>query len=75
MRITVTVKPGSKKGPLVEQIGEKFIVYVQERAVDGKANEAVIKVLAEHLKLKPKNLQLEAGFTSKIKQIKLSDPS
>lgn len=73
MRITVTVKPGSKKGPLVEEQDEQFTVYVQERAVDGKANDAVIKVLAEHLKLKPKNLTLEAGFTSKIKRIRIEN--
>jgi uncharacterized protein YggU (UPF0235/DUF167 family) len=71
MRITVTVKPGSKKGPLVELIDNNYTVYVLERAVDGKANDAVIKVLAEHLKLKPKNLTIEAGFTSKIKRIRI----
>ena len=71
MRIIVTVKPGSKKGPLVEEVNGAYTVYVQERAVDGKANEAVIKVLAEHLKTKPKNLTLEAGFTSKIKRFRL----
>ena len=73
MRITVTVKPGSKKGPLVEQVKEQFTIYVQERAVDGKANDAVIKVLAAHLNLKPKNLTLEAGFTSKIKRIRIEN--
>ena len=73
MRITVNVKPGSKKGPLVEQIDDQITIYVQERAVDGKANDAVIKVLAEHLNLKPKNLTLEAGFTSKIKRIRIEN--
>ncbi|MFM2384192.1 MAG: hypothetical protein RL166_66 [Actinomycetota bacterium] len=73
MRIVVTVKPGSKKGPLVEQVDDQFTVYVQERAVDGKANEAVIKALAEHLSLKTKNLTLEAGFTSKIKRIRIEN--
>ena len=73
MRITVTVKPGSKKGPLVEPNDGQFTIYVQERAVDGKANEAVIKILAEHLNLKPKNLTMEAGFTSKIKRIRIEN--
>ena len=73
MRITVTVKPGSKKGPLVEAIDGTYTVYVPERAVDGKANEAVIKLLADHLNLKPRNLTLEAGFTSKIKRIRIEN--
>lgn len=71
MRITVTVKPGSKKGPLIEETDSGLVAYVPERAVDGKANEAVIKLLATHLKLKPKDLTLEAGFTSKIKRIRI----
>ena len=73
MRITVTVKPGSKKGPLVEEVDGNYLIYVAERAVDGKANEALIKILAEHLNLKPKNLTLEAGFTSKIKRIRIEN--
>lgn len=73
MRITVQVKPGSKKGPLIEDIDGTITVFVQERAVDGKANEAVLKLLAEYLGAKPKNLTLEAGFTSKIKRFRLEE--
>jgi len=73
MRITVTVKPGSKKGPLVEDADGQYIVYVPERAVDGKANEAVLQLLAKHLNLKPRQLELEAGFTSKIKRIRIEN--
>jgi uncharacterized protein YggU (UPF0235/DUF167 family) len=73
MRITVHVKPGSKKGPLIENLDGVLTVYVPERAVDGKANDAVLRLLAEHLETKPKNLTLEAGFTSKIKRFRLDD--
>ncbi|WP_223171077.1 DUF167 domain-containing protein [Microbacterium sp. NIBRBAC000506063] len=40
MQYTVRVKPGSKKGPLVEE-DEKgdLTVFVRERAVDGAANK------------------------------------
>lgn len=71
MRIIVQVKPGSKKGPLIEDIDGLLTAFVPERAVDGKANEAVLKLLAEHLGTKPKNLTLEAGLTSKIKHFRL----
>ena len=48
--ITVHVKPGSRKGPLVEVGADGALtIYVQDRAVDGKANEAVTKLLAAHL--------------------------
>lgn len=57
----------------MEELDGQLTVFVPERAVDGKANEAVIKLLAEHLGTKPKNLTLEAGFTSKIKRFRLED--
>ena len=40
LKIAVTVKPGSKKGPLVEKADDGLIVYVREQAVDGKATAA-----------------------------------
>ena len=47
--VVVRVKPGSRKGPLVEVGADgELTVYVQTRAVDGKANEAVVKLLATH---------------------------
>ncbi|WP_412459151.1 DUF167 domain-containing protein, partial [Mycolicibacterium fortuitum] len=48
--VVVRVKPGSRKGPLVEVDDDGALtLYVQERAVDGKANDAVTKLLAQHL--------------------------
>jgi uncharacterized protein len=48
----VKVKPGSRKGPLVEvSPGGELTIYVRERAVDGKANDAVTRLLAAHLQL------------------------
>ena len=74
MRYTVQVKPGSKKGPLVEPLPDgTLVVFVKERAVDGAANEAVVKVLAEHLGCKRSELTIEAGFTSRIKRISVAD--
>jgi uncharacterized protein YggU (UPF0235/DUF167 family) len=38
-KITVHVKPGSARGPLVEEVDDHFVVYVKEKAIDGKANQ------------------------------------
>lgn len=70
MRITVKVKPGSKKGPLVESEADGSItVFLQQRAVDGAANEGLIEVLAKHYGVSKSRITLEAGFTSKIKRL------
>ena len=48
--VVVRVKPGSRKGPLVEVESDGALtVYVREPAVEGKATEAVVKLLAKHL--------------------------
>jgi uncharacterized protein len=71
--ISVRVKPGSRKGPLVE-VGDdgELTIYVRERAVDGKANDAVVKLLAEHLGVPKTRLELVSGATSRIKRFRVT---
>lgn len=74
MRYTVMVKPGSKKGPLVEAGADgSLTVFLKERAVDGAANEGLIKVLAEHLGVRKADVSIESGFTSRIKRVSVTD--
>ena len=68
------VKPGSKKGPLVEVGNDGALtVFLKERAVDGAANEGLIKVLAEHFGVRKGDIEIESGFTSRIKRIRVSN--
>ena len=74
MRITVQVKPGSKKGPLVEpQPDGSLIVFLQERAVDGAANEGLIRLLADHFQCRKSDVTIESGYTSRIKRVSVPD--
>ena len=72
MRYTLFVKPGSKKGPLVE-IGEDgtLTVYVRERPIDGEANKAVIALLAKHFDVAKSEIEIEAGKTGKHKRVRI----
>lgn len=73
MRYTVQVKPGSKKGPLVEeQPDNSLLVFLKERAVDGAANEGLIRLLAEHFGVRKADVVIESGFTSRIKRIDIA---
>ena len=73
MRYTVHVKPGSKKGPLVETGEDQtLILFVKERAVDGGANEGVIRLLAEHFGVRKSDVTIESGHTSRIKRVSLN---
>ena len=68
MNVEVRVKPGSKKGALVQPglIGE-LLVYVREPAVDGKANAAVIKLLADYYNVPKSSVSITRGHTSRTK--------
>ncbi|SDD36826.1 hypothetical protein SAMN04488581_2133 [Mycolicibacterium neoaurum] len=71
--VVVRVKPGSRKGPLIETGDDgELTVYVPERAVDGKANEAVIKLLAAHLGVPRSRLELVSGATARVKRFRIA---
>lgn len=71
--ITVRVKPGSRKGPLVKVADDGALtIYVPERAVDGKANEAVTKLLAAHLGVPRSHVELVSGATARVKRFRIS---
>ena len=71
--VVVKVKPGSRKGPLVE-VGPsgELTIYVRERAVDGKANDAVTRLLATHLHLPRSRVELVSGAASRLKRFRVS---
>jgi uncharacterized protein YggU (UPF0235/DUF167 family) len=70
--VVVRVKPGSRKGPLVEVTDDgELTVYVAERAVEGKGNEAVVKLLAKHLGVPRSRLELVSGATSRVKRFRV----
>ncbi|WP_167101619.1 DUF167 domain-containing protein [Mycobacterium sp. DL592] len=67
--VVVTVKPGSRKGPLVEVNADGALtIYVRERAIEGKATEAAARLLADHLGVPRSSVQLASGATSRIKR-------
>jgi len=71
MDITVRVKPGSRKGPLVETDGDITTVYLQQRAVDGKANAALVEILAAHFGVSKSRVDILRGHTSRTKVVRV----
>ena len=70
--VVVRVKPGSRKGPLVEVDDDGALtVYVPERAVDGKANAAVVRLLAEHFGVSRSEVELVSGATARPKRFRI----
>jgi uncharacterized protein YggU (UPF0235/DUF167 family) len=66
------VKPGSKKGPFIEANEEgSLTIFLQERAVDGAANDGLIALLAKHFEVSKSKVKIVSGFTSRIKRIEV----
>lgn len=67
MKIFIKAKPNAKQEK-VEKIDEThFIVSVKEPPKQGRANEAIIKALAEYFDFSRSQICLVRGFTSKEK--------
>lgn len=70
MNICVTVKAGSKKGPMVEYgPNDTLIVYVREPAVENRANHAVIELLSKYYGVPKSKISIKQGFGSRHKII------
>ncbi|MGE5327809.1 MAG: DUF167 domain-containing protein [Thiobacillus sp.] len=74
MIVDVQVKPGSKKGPLIQpSLDGHLLVYVREPALEGKANRAVVEMLADYYKVPKTKIQLISGLTSRQKRFKIGN--
>ncbi len=74
MIANVRVKPGSKKGPLVQPnlVDDTLVVYVREPAVDGKANRAVVGLLAEYYGVPKSHVEIIRGHTARTKAVRIT---
>ena len=65
--IKVKVHADEKKNKLVEKTPDSFEIWVKAPAEQGRANEAVRTVLAQHLGIEENKLSLIKGATSPAK--------
>ena len=73
MKIAVVVKPGSKKGPMVQPglLENELLVYVREPALEGKANKAVVQLVAEYYDAPKTKIEIVRGLTSSHKLLRI----
>jgi uncharacterized protein (TIGR00251 family) len=71
MKIRVRVTPNSKVEEVVKE-GDTFLVRVKEPAKEGKANRAVIKLLAGYFGVPQRQIVISSGFNSRNKVIDIS---
>jgi uncharacterized protein YggU (UPF0235/DUF167 family) len=76
--IAVRVKPAASRtavgGRYDGPYGPALVVAVNAPPVDGRATEAVLRALAKVLRLRPAELTVRSGATSRDKLIEVADP-
>jgi uncharacterized protein len=56
----------------VESAHGQLTIYVQERPVDGRANDAITRLLAAHFDVPTSRVQLVSGATSRLKRFRVT---
>ncbi len=71
--LKVKVVPGASRDAVVGPLGDALKVRVAAPPEGGKANQAVIRLLAAHFGVSPKQVRIVAGRTSALKTVEI-DP-
>ncbi len=70
MKISVSVKPGSSKNQ-IEETDQGLRVWLRAQPQDGKANWALVCVLADHYGVAKSDVKILRGQTSKNKLVEI----
>lgn len=62
--------PNSVREEVVKQ-GDEYIVRVKVPPQEGKANEAVVKLIATHMKVSKSSVRIVSGLTGRNKIIEI----
>ncbi len=71
MKISVKTKPNAKETKLVMIDETHFEAWVNEPAKDGKANDAVVKLVAKGLGIPKSRVEIVHGLRSRVKTLEI----
>lgn len=72
-RISVTVRPNSKSAAITKVSESEYRAAVDEPARDGKANRALVDLLARHLGIAKSTIKIVRGHSSRRKIVELPE--
>jgi hypothetical protein len=76
-KLQIKVKPNARKNELTLQADGNWVASITASPVDGKANQSLIRLLADHFGVPQRAVTIESGVTSRIKRVRiegLADP-
>jgi hypothetical protein len=71
VRIDIRVRPGASRTAVGGAYGDRLVVAVGARAVDGAATEAALAAVADAFGLRRRRVRLVTGATSRDKTVEL----
>ncbi|RKX34451.1 MAG: hypothetical protein DRP71_06955 [Verrucomicrobia bacterium] len=71
-RLTIKAAPGSRVDSVDGMLGDAIKIRLRAPAVDGKANKALLDLLAQRLDLHPRDIRLVTGQTARLKIIEIA---
>ncbi len=69
--ISVKVLPKSSRNEILGMAEGICKVKIKAPPVDGKANKALVKILADACALPKKNVEILSGWTSRLKKVRI----
>jgi uncharacterized protein len=71
--LRLKVKPGSRDEELSELEDGSWLARVKAQPVDGKANAALIALVAKHFGLRKVQVHIKSGASGRLKLVTLMD--
>lgn len=71
MRIFVKTKPGARKEEIEKLDDTHYVVSVTEQPIEGRANAAILKLLADHFRVALSDVGIVSGYMSRQKVIEI----
>jgi len=71
-RLSLKITPGAPRDEVLGELGDAVRIKLRAPPVDGKANDALVRFLAERLGLHASALRLVAGATGRRKVVQIT---
>lgn len=74
LRVAIRVKPGASRARVGGAHGDRLVVAVNARAVDGAATQAALAAVADAFGVRGREVRLVTGATSRDKVVAFTVP-
>ena len=71
--LRIKVKPNARTSALTEQADGSWLAQLKAPPVDGKANEALIELVAKHWGVRKAQVSIKSGASSRMKLVTIQD--